>query len=96
MVTEFAEIEIIPGKEQDFIAGVEANRAVFTRAAGCHGAELHRSIEAPQHFVLNVRWDSIDAHGNFWSSPDSHAWRGNISAYFAGAPKVWHSETVMS
>jgi quinol monooxygenase YgiN len=96
MVTEFAEIEVKPGMEPQFIAGVEASLPVFARASGCHGAELHHSIEAPQHFVLMVKWDSVADHmEKFRKSPDFQIWRGNVGACFAGAPKVWHSRTVV-
>ncbi|MDE8347439.1 MAG: antibiotic biosynthesis monooxygenase [Acidocella sp.] len=94
MITEFAEIEVKPGHEADFIAGVEASRAVFLAYQGCHALELHRGIESPAHFVLNIKWDDVATHQAFRESPGFQVWRGNVSGFFAGAPKVWHSETV--
>jgi quinol monooxygenase YgiN len=95
MITEFAEIDVKPGSEADFRAGVEASRAVFGRAAGCHGFELHQGVEDPSHFVLLIKWDSVAAHNEgFRNSPDFQVWRGNVGQFFAGPPKVWHSETV--
>ncbi len=92
MVTEFAEIDVKPGMEAQFIAGVEASRELFARAAGCHGFTLHRSLEDPAHFVLLVKWDSVAHHNDlFRNSPDFQIWRGNVGACFAGPPKVWHS-----
>jgi quinol monooxygenase YgiN len=97
MVTEFAEIEIKPGTAQDFIAGVQASVPVFLRAAGCHGVELHHAIEHPDHFVLMVKWETVDHHMvTFRDSPDFQLWRQNVGACFAAPPKVWHSETVVS
>ena len=92
MVTEFAEIDIKPGMEAAFIAGVTASRPIFARSPGCHGLELHRSIENPQHFVLNIKWDDVAAHNAFRASPNFALWRGNVSACFAAAPNVWHGE----
>jgi quinol monooxygenase YgiN len=94
MVTEFAEIDITFGSEADFIAGVEASKPIFARSPGCHGLELHRSIEHPQHFVLNIKWDSVAAHNMFRAGPDFPLWRGNVGQFFAAPPNVWHSETV--
>jgi quinol monooxygenase YgiN len=94
MVTEFAEIDVKPGTEQDFIAGVEASRPIFLRG-GAHKVWLHRSIEQPSHFVLNIHWDSVDAHNAFRASPDFQLWRGNVGGFFAGPPHVWHSEVVV-
>ena len=94
MVTEFAEIDIKPGMENQFIAGVEVSREAFLRSPGCHSLELHHSIENPQHFVLNIKWHSVEAHNAFRASPDFQLWRGNVGAFFISPPKVWHSNTV--
>jgi len=94
MITEFAEIDVQPGMEESFIAGVQASLPLFARATGCHGAVLHHSLESPQHFVLVVRWDSVADHTEkFQKSPDYQTWRANVGRFFAGPPKVWHSAT---
>ncbi len=96
MITEFAELEVKPGMAEKFIAGVEASKPVFARAPGCHGIELHHAIESPLHFVLILKWDSVADHmDKFQKSPDFQVWRGNVGDCFGGAPKVWHSETVV-
>jgi quinol monooxygenase YgiN len=94
MVTEFAEIYIKPGKEAAFISGVEVSKPVFAKAPGCHGLVLHRSIEAPEYFVLNIKWDSVAAHNEFRASSDFQTWRGNVGDCFAEPPRVWHGEPV--
>jgi quinol monooxygenase YgiN len=94
MVTEFAEIDVKPGMEEAFIEGVKASIAIFLRAAGCHGADLKRSVEVPTHFVLNIKWDSVEAHNGFRASPDFGLWRGNVGHCFAAPPNVWHGEIV--
>jgi len=97
MVTEFAEIEVKPGMAQQFRDGVEASKPVFARAPGCHGVELHHSIEQPDKFLLLVKWDSVAHHMEmFQKSPDFQVWRGNVGHCFAGRPNVWHSETVVT
>jgi quinol monooxygenase YgiN len=96
MVTEFAEIDIKPGMEAQFIAGVEKSLALFAAAAGCHGVALQRSVEAPDHFVLLVKWESVADHmEKFQKSPDFPIWRQNVGDCFAAKPKVWHGEAVV-
>jgi quinol monooxygenase YgiN len=96
MVTEFAEIDVKPGMAAQFRTGVAASLTAFTEAAGCHGVELHQSIETPEHFVLAVKWETVAHHTEvFRNSPGFQIWRANVGECFAGPPKVWHSETVV-
>jgi quinol monooxygenase YgiN len=96
MITEFAEIAVKPGTEQQFIDGVEALKLLFARAVGCHGMELHHSIEQPGHFVLLVKWESVADHmEKFQKSADFEVWRAKVGPFFEGRPKVWHSNTVV-
>jgi quinol monooxygenase YgiN len=95
MVTEFAEIEVKPGMEAAFIAGVEKSKPAFLRSAGCHGLVLRRSVENPLKFVLQVQWESVDHHMvTFRAAPEFQEWRGNVGHCFAAAPNVWHGEVV--
>jgi quinol monooxygenase YgiN len=95
MVTEFAEIEVKPGMEQVFIAGVEKSKAAFLRSPGCHGLQLVRSVENPSKFVLQVQWETVAHHMElFRNSPEFQLWRENVGNCFAGSPVVWHGETV--
>jgi quinol monooxygenase YgiN len=95
MVTEFAEIEVKAGMEQDFIAGVEKSKPAFLRSEGCHGLHLVRSVENPTKFVLHVLWESVDHHMvKFRAAPEFQEWRSNVGHCFAAPPNVWHGEKV--
>jgi quinol monooxygenase YgiN len=96
MVTEFAEIEVTPGSEAAFVAGVESCKPLFARAPGCHGLELHRSIESPSTFILLIKWDAVQNHVDMTKSPDFQTWRATVGGFFAGKPRVFHSNTVVS
>jgi heme-degrading monooxygenase HmoA len=96
MITEIAEIDITPGQEAAFIAGVEKALSLFARVPGCHGAKLQRGIESPTKFILLVTWDSVAAHTEqFVGSPDWNQWRDLVGTYFAGKPTVYHVEQVV-
>lgn len=96
MVTEFAEIEVKPGLEQEFIAGVKKSTSAFKRSVGCHGLHLVRSVENPLKFVLQVQWESVEHHMvTFRATPEFQEWRENVGHCFAGTPSVWHGEVVV-
>jgi heme-degrading monooxygenase HmoA len=97
MVLEIAQIDIRPGQETEFEAGVSKAASIFQRARGCRGMELHRSVEKPQRYRLLVKWDTVENHTvDFRSSEDFQAWRKLVGHCFASAPEVEHTHrTVM-
>ena len=95
MITEIAQIEVKPGMEAEFEAGVAKAQPLFARAKGCAGAELHRSIEHPTRYWLMVKWATLENHTvDFRGSEDFTAWRGLVGHCFASAPAVEHTATV--
>ena len=97
MVTEIAQIEVKPGTEKDFEAGVAKAKPLFLRAKGCHGMELQKSVEKPTRYRLFVKWGTLENHTvDFRGSEDFQSWRGLVGQYFAAPPEVEHTETVVS
>ncbi|BCF95053.1 antibiotic biosynthesis monooxygenase family protein [Paraburkholderia largidicola] len=96
MVYEMAQIEVIRGKERDFEAGVSQALALFTRARGCRGVELHRQIEQPDRYILIVQWKTIEDHTVlFRESADFQEWRRLVGSFFVKPPIVEHFEVVL-
>jgi len=96
MITEIAQIDIKPGTEAEFEAGVKNAVPLFKRAKGCHGMELRRSIEKPGRYRLFVKWDSVEDHTvAFRGSPDFAEWRKLVGHCFATPPEVEHVAEVM-
>jgi heme-degrading monooxygenase HmoA len=92
MVLEIAQIEVRPGLEAEFEAGVAKAAAVFQRAKGCIGMELHRSVERPTRYRLFVRWETLKDHTiRFRGSVDFQEWRGFVGHCFAQPPEVEHT-----
>jgi heme-degrading monooxygenase HmoA len=92
MVLEIAQIDIKPGLEAEFEAGVKQAAPIFQRARGCKGMELQRSVERPQRYRLFVKWDTVENHTvEFRGSADFQAWRKLVGHCFAGAPEVEHT-----
>jgi heme-degrading monooxygenase HmoA len=92
MILEIAQIDVKPGMEADFEAGVAKAAPLFQRAKGCHGMELQRSIEKPSRYRLFVRWETLEDHTvAFRGSADFQEWRRLVSHCFEHPPEVEHT-----
>jgi quinol monooxygenase YgiN len=93
MVVEIAQIEVKPGMEAEFEAGVKKAAPLFQRAKGCSGMELHRSIEKPSRYRLYVQWGTVEDHTvTFRGSEDFQEWRKLVGHCFASPPEVEHTQ----
>lgn len=96
MILEIAQIDIKPGMESEFEAGVSAAGPIFRRAKGCHSMELQRSIEKPQRYRLFVEWGTVENHTvDFRGSTDFQEWRKLVGHCFAAPPEVEHTTQVV-
>jgi heme-degrading monooxygenase HmoA len=96
MIFEFADIEVKPGEEAAFEAAVSKAVPLFQRAKGCSGMELQRSVEKPSKYRLVVKWATVEDHMvHFRNSEDFQEWRRLVGPYFAAAPNVEHTHTVL-
>jgi heme-degrading monooxygenase HmoA len=96
MVTEIALIDVKPGTEKEFEAGVSKAAPVFERARGCRGMALERSIEKPSRYRLFVQWDTVEDHTvGFRGSADFQEWRKCVAHCFERPPEVEHTQPVI-
>jgi len=96
VILEIAEIEVKPGTEARFEAGVAAAAPLFRAARGCLGLELQRSIEQPLHYRLFVRWETLENHTvDFRQSAAFQQWRALVGDCFALTPRVGHVSRVL-
>ena len=96
MVLEIAQIDITPGKEDAFEAGVKEAVPIFKRAKGCKGVELQRSVEHPSRYRLFVEWETVENHTvDFRGSADFQEWRKLVGHCFAEPPQVEHTNKVI-
>ena len=97
MIREIAHIEVLPGKESDFEAGVRRATLLFLRARGGHALELQREIEHPQRYRLVVTWSTVEDHTvHFRASPEFQEWRRLVGAFFAKTPEIVHVRNVQT
>ena len=62
MILEIAQIDVKPGMENDFEAGVKSAAPIFKRAKGCKFVTLQRSHENPSRYRLFVQWETLENH----------------------------------
>ncbi len=92
MILEIAQIDVKPGMETEFEAGVANAAPLFKRAKGCISMELQRSIEKPSRYRLFVQWETLENHTvDFRGSEDFQEWRRLVGSTFAGPPTVEHT-----
>src|ERR1044071_2862490 len=91
MVLEIAQIDVKPGHETEFEAGVAKAAPLFKRARGCRSMSLQRSVEKPQRYRLFIGWDTVESHTvDFRGSADFQEWRKLVGHLFASPPEVEH------
>jgi quinol monooxygenase YgiN len=96
MVLEIAQIDIKPGMEAEFEAGVAKAAPLFRRAEGCTAMALQRSVEKPARYRLFVQWATVENHTvDFRNSTDFLEWRKLVGHCFAAPPEVEHVREVV-
>ncbi len=97
MFLEIAQVDIKPGLESEFEAGVAKAAPYFQRAKGCRAMSLQRSVENPSRYRLFLTWETVENHTvDFRGSENFTEWRGLVGQYFAAPPEVEHTETVLT
>ena len=97
MILEIAQIDVKPGTEKEFEAGVNKAAPLFKRANGCRGLSLQRSVEKPERYRLFVKWDTVENHTvDFRGSADFQEWRKLVGHCFASPPEVEHVREAVS
>ena len=97
MILEIADIRIHPGQAADFEAALARGVAtVVDRAKGFQGYKLHRGIESPERYVLQIWWQTLEDHTvGFRQSELFGEWRALVGPFFAAPPVVEHFDLVM-
>ena len=96
MILEHADIRIDPAQatafEEAILRGVNT---VIAKASGFQGFQVQRSAESPGHYLLMIRWATLEDHTvGFRGSPAFAEWRAIVGPFFAQPPVVEHLELV--
>lgn len=95
MILESAALQVKPGESGAFEAAFGRAQAIISSMPGYLSHELQRCIEREGHYLLLVRWVSVEAHEvGFRKSPGYQEWRALLHPFYDPFPTVLHYEAV--
>jgi heme-degrading monooxygenase HmoA len=96
MILEIAQIDVKPGMENEFEAGIKKAAPIFKRAKGCKSITVQRSHEHPSRYRLFIQWETLENHTkDFRESADFQDYRKLVAHCFASPPNVEHVTEVV-
>jgi heme-degrading monooxygenase HmoA len=76
VITEHALLEVVPGREPEFVEAMEQATAIIAASPGFISLRVERCVERPSGFLLLVEWETVEAHTQgFRNSEAYQAWR---------------------
>ncbi len=92
MIKEFAQVEVLPGKDGEFVAAVNlAVAKVLSTARGFIAFEIYKSFERENVYMFEIQWATLVDHTiGFRESDLFPKWRAIIGPFFASPPQVEH------
>ena len=97
MILEIAQLQVRPGQTAEFEAAFSEAQRIIASMPGYLGHELQRWIEQANHYMLLVRWQTIEDHETgFRKSPQYQQWRDLLHHFYDPFPTVLHYEQVLS
>ena len=95
MILEIAQLQVRPGQGAAFEAAFAEAQRIIASMPGYLGHELQRCLERAGHYMLLVRWVSVEAHEvGFRQSPQYQDWRRLLHHFSDPFPTVLHYEAV--
>ena len=97
MITEHALLEVVPGRETEFVAAMESTKTLIASSPGFVSLRLERCLERPHCFLLLVEWAALRDHTEgFRGSPVYEEWRAALHHFYDPFPVVEHFEAVVT
>jgi heme-degrading monooxygenase HmoA len=97
MIREHAVLEVIPGREVEFVETMDRAKALIAASPGFLSLHVERCVEVPNRFLLLVEWDTLEDHTEgFRDSPAYEEWRALLHHFYDPFPVVEHFETVIT
>ena len=97
MITEHALLEVIPGREVEFVEAMEKAKAIIATSPGFVSLRVERGLEHPSRFLLLVEWEHLEDHmEGFRGSAAYQEWRAALHHFYDPFPVVEHYEAVVT
>lgn len=93
MILEIAQLQVRPGQGAAFEAAFAEAQAIIAAVPGYLGHELQKCLERADHYMLLVRWRSVEDHEvGFRKSAAYQDWRALLHHFYDPFPTVLHYE----
>ncbi|MEV7738066.1 antibiotic biosynthesis monooxygenase family protein [Streptomyces sp. NPDC088921] len=91
MIHEHAELHVRPGAGARLEADFATARHLLLEAPGCRSAELLRSVDHPDTYLLRVGWERLEDHTEvFPETPQAKAFAEVVAPHCVARPRVVH------
>lgn len=92
MILELADIRIHTGQQTAFDEAIQRGISeVISKAKGFKSFSVHKGIESPERYVLQIVWETLENHtADFRQSAAFNDWRAIVGPFFAIPPTVEH------
>ncbi len=95
MILEVAILNIRPGQRQAFEAAFQQAAPIIAAMPGYLSHELRHCVEAPDRYLLLVRWQTLEDHTvGFRGSPQYQEWKRLLHHFYDPFPVVEHYEAL--
>jgi heme-degrading monooxygenase HmoA len=97
MVLEVAVLNVKPGQAAEFEKAFATAEAIIEASPGYRSHELLKCLEAPDRYLLLVRWQRLEDHTEgFRGSAPYQEWKRLLHHFYEPFPTVEHYTTVRS
>jgi len=95
VILEIAQLQVKPELTTEFEASFNKAQAIIASMPGYLGHELQKCTEQANHYMLLVRWESVEHHEvGFRKSTQYQEWRKLLHHFYDPFPTVLHYELV--
>lgn len=95
MIVELTNLKVDPRNAEDFERAWREAEPTLMRQPGYIKHRLGRYVEAPSAYVLEVEWDTLEAHTqHFANSPDFQPFLATFVSKLSGEADVTHFRVV--
>jgi heme-degrading monooxygenase HmoA len=96
VITEHALLEVVPGREAEFVEAMERAKALIAASPGFVSLRVERGVERPGRFLLLVEWERLADHTEgFRGSSAYEEWRAALHHFYDPFPVVEHFAAVV-
>jgi len=96
VITEHALLDVILGREEEFLAAMEQAKALIAASPGFVSLRVEHCLERSNCFLLLVEWERLEDHTEgFRGSAAYQDWRAALHHFYDPFPIVEHFEPVV-